>query len=104
MSGPGYFYGNKPDAAETQRRQLAQALMGKATDPSTPYAGLANIGSDVSGAYASKRLFDGANDPAAQAMATRTGMSNSDAYGLLNPSLASRAGDWFGNLFSMGGK
>lgn len=100
MSDPGTSI--QDYLTQAQRMKMAQALMGNNANPTTPYAGLANAGGDLLGAQAMQRIQQ-QSDPQNQVMQQRYGMTPGQAQNLLNPSMASKAGDWLSNLFGMGG-
>lgn len=106
MSGQGFFYpGDEQQMALAQRLKMAQALMGNQANPATPYAGIANAGSDIIGAQAMKNIQNQQQQqgPANQIIQQRYGMTPSQAQNVISPSFLSRAGDWASNIFGMGG-
>lgn len=54
VTSPGDPIGNDQSPVEQdyrRRMMMAQSLMGQKANPNTPYAGLANVGSSLAGAY-----------------------------------------------------
>lgn len=89
MSSPGFFYGDI-DPAYARQMQMAQALMGNNANPKTANAGLANMGSDIAGAFA---MRNAQNQQQGQNFANQRMMAASDAPVSFNSP-----------LFSLGGK
>lgn len=89
MSSPGFFYGDT-DPAYTRQMQMAQALMGNNANPKTANAGLANMGSDIAGAFA---LRNAQNQQQGQNFANQRMMAAGDTPVSFNSP-----------LFSFGGK
>lgn len=79
-----------------KQQNLAQALMGNQANPQTPYAGVANAGNNMLGAYLGKQNRDNMAF-AAQGIAPVTVTPNQMT------GQGGGVGGWFKNLFSMGG-
>ena len=78
---------------QQQKMAMAQSLMGN--NATGPNAGIANVGGDILGALAAKRIQQ-QNSPENQTLQQRYGMSPSQAQNITDPSLMSRLGNFFG--------
>lgn len=100
--GQGYFYTDPNDPNAQQKAKLAAALQNRIYNPQQAYSGIADAGSSIANAAAYQNIQN-QNDPAVTSLAQRMGISPSDAASLLKPSAMSKAGNWLGSLFGMGG-
>ena len=100
-------------ALQDQQRQqnLAKALMSSQADPKTAYAGLANVGSDLSGAYALNAMQrrnvptaqGGMTDPMDVSMGGISRQIPGQNIGPISGATPNLGTSIFGKMFGMGG-
>ena len=80
-----------------QQQQMAQALMGNNANATSPYAGVANLGGDLTGAM---MLRNARNRMLA---AQDSGVGADSGKMMANSAQASPGGSWLSNLLNFGG-